>query len=207
MGPKQDEVLKAIAEVKRDTGDIKGRLDIIDQAVKSNKNTLDLHERKLDQVTEALNDREQHSRNSSIRIFGMSISKDAARDAIQTAKTVYDTVLKVILDEAVKNKDLHVVPQWFEVIEHCHTLKDIKDVGKPPVIVRFQCRLMRHLIFKYKKVVLTNVVNNLTNISIVEDLTSLNYKRLKDLRSKDVTAWTLSGRIYYMDKDNVKKRL
>ena len=209
MGPKQnnDEILKAIGDVKKDTGEIKLRLTDIEAAVKNNSTKVDEHELKLSKLSDALNDREQHSRNSSIRIFGMKVDPDTARDAISTAKAVYDDVLKVILDAAVEAGDLRVVPRWFELIEHCHCLKDIKNEGKPPIIVRFQSRLIRYLIFKFKKSVLTNADNDLSHISIVEDLTTMNYKKLKELRSKDVVAWSLSGRIFYKDKDGLKKSL
>ena len=50
-----------------------------------------------------------------------------------------------ILDAAVEKGLLHVIPKWFEVIEHCHTLPNAKVEGKPPIIVRFQSRLLRYL--------------------------------------------------------------
>ena len=197
---KLDELMKLCSDIKADTGDIKNRLALVEDSAKDNS-------AKIKSIEGSLNDREQHSRNSSIRVFGLKVAQDVAKDAVATAKLVFDEVLSPILDAAVEKGLLHVIPKWFEVIEHCHTLPNAKVEGKPPIIVRFQSRLLRYLVFKFKRQVLTDSERNLNHISIVEDLTSVNFKKLMHLRNeKKVTAWSMSGKIYY-EEDGVRKRL
>ena len=69
-----------------------------------------------------VNDREQHSRNGSIRISGLKISDDTSKDAISTSRLVYDNLLNPILSFEVKDKVIPKVPDLFELIEYAHTL-------------------------------------------------------------------------------------
>ena len=66
--------------------------------------------------------------------------------------------------------------------------------------------MVRDLVFTHKKTVLSDPQNKLEHISIVEDLTSLNYKKLQGLRKDNIQAWSLGGNIFYLDKKGVKKQ-
>ncbi len=90
------------------------------------------------------------------------------------------------------------------LIEHCHVVPDRQSKNTTPVIVRFQCRLMRNVILKTKKSVLPKI-EALKGISIAEDLTVINYQKLQGLLKKNIKAWSLGGKIMYMDKDGTKK--
>ena len=64
--------------------------------------------------------------------------------------TVYDTLLKHILDGAVENGEIPSVPNCEDLIEMAHILPAKKDCNKP-IIVRFYSRFMRSLVFCFRK--------------------------------------------------------
>ena len=97
----------------------------------------------------------------------------------------------------------------FEMIEHAQCLPTSKnlDPTKPvpakPIIVRFQSRLIRQLVFKYKKDQLDS------DVFIVEDLTGENFKRLKALKVNPEikSTWSMGGRIFYTRNDAPDNKL
>ena len=48
-------------------------------------------------------------------------------------------------------------------------------------------------------------INALKDISIAEDLTVINYQKRQGLLKKNIKAWSLGGKIMYMNKDGTKK--
>ena len=161
-------------------------------------------------LSSRLNDREQHSRNSSIRIFNYKMSDAVSRDSILTAKSVYSEILAPLLEKAVADGIFSEVPSVFDMIEHAHCLPPSKNIdpGRPvpakPIIVRFQSILIRQHVFKYKKAHLAD-----SQVFIVEDLTGENFKRLKALKADpDVkSAWSMGGRIFYARNDAPDQKL
>ena len=203
-----DDMNKKLDDIKEDTALNRKSLENIELSVKQNSDKISVHDNDISFLKSAVNDKEQHSRNSSIRILGLKLSDDEARDAGQTAKVVYSKVLKPILNLAVKEDLLSTIPAYFELIEHCHTLKAKPGSTKPvPIICRFQSRLVRQMVFKFKRQAMSDPDLNLSSISIVEDLTSANFKKLMSLRDKDIKCWSFGGHIYYVDADDNKKRL
>ena len=61
-------------------------------------------------LAKMVNEREQHSRNFSIRISGLKLKTDTYKNAISTSKAVYDAILKPILTLAVDDGVLTNVP-------------------------------------------------------------------------------------------------
>ena len=102
-----------------------------------------------------MNNREKHQCNSSIRIFGLEINDSDAKDPISTSGVIYNKLLKPVLELAVKDETLDKIPNMLELIEYAHVLpsRKIPSTGKKisPIICRFQSRLMRSIIFRYKK--------------------------------------------------------
>ena len=206
MTKKEDEILKLCSSIKSDTEDLREKFDALKQSVESKTSKLAIHEDKLSSIEMKLNHLEQHSRNFSLRIFGLKLDQETSRHSNSTAKVVYESVLTPILMKAVESGTLPSIPPLHRLIEQCHILKTSKSKDSTPVICRFQVRMIRDLVFTHKKTVLSDPQNKLEHISIVEDLTSLNYKKLQGLRKDNIQAWSLGGNIFYLDKKGVKKQ-
>ena len=209
-----DDLKTLVLALKESVDNLTKIFDSLDETLKKVKEENLQSQKIIRNLADMVNDREQHSRNSSIRISGLKISDDTSKDAISTSRLVYDNLLNPILSLAVKDKMIPKVPDMFELIEYAHTLPvRRKDPNKPtqqnPVIVRFQSRLLRQLVFKYKKSYLD--VQDRKHIFISEDLTSLNYKKLVELKndSNILAAWSLAGKIYFTEKKDpeMRKRL
>ena len=204
----KDDMNKKLDLIKEDTALNRKSLENIELSVKQNSDKISVHDNDISFLKSAVNDKEQHSRNSSIRILGLKLNENEARDAVLTAKVVYTKILQPILNLAVKEDLLSSIPAYFELIEHCHTLKAKPGSTKPAAIIcRFQSRLVRQLVFKFKRQAMSDPDLNLSSISIVEDLTSANFKKLMSLRDKDIKCWSFGGHIYYVDADDNKKRM
>lgn len=165
----------------------------------------------MNRLLQMVNQREQHSRNMSLRINGLKLSADAEKSALKTAEAIYDQLLYPILSEAVKDNVIDEVPKLMQTVEFAHQLPSKKSVSSNPnqIIVRMQSRLIRSLVFKYKKKLLH--APHLKGVYISDDLTALNYRKMMDCkRDPSVqTAWSTGGHIYYTKKTDpsVKIRL
>ena len=213
MPPKvNEEILKALADIKLELADIKSDLcDIksnmtkIEDAVKVNSTSIASNTANIETLASNLNDREQHNRNWSVRIFGVALPDGVATDPLSTANFVYDKIIKIVLANAVSDGVLHSVPPCVDVVDYAHTLRSSREDAPPPIILRFRSRIYRHLVFKSKKAVLsTSADSELSKVRIVEDLTRLNYSKLIELRKKEIKCWSMSGRIYFIE-DGVRK--
>ena len=104
-------------------------------------------------------------------------------------EAVYNTFVRPVLEEIVNkgNTDLTSVFGLLDCIENSHKLgKELSRNGKtlpPCVIVRFMRREIRDLVIKNRKLAPapgpTLVADGVTMFRVVEDLTHLNYERLK----------------------------
>ena len=78
-------------------------------------------------LAKMVNEREQHSRNFSIRISGLKLNADTYKNAISTSKAVYDSILKPILTLAVKDGVLSSVPDVWSLVEYAHMIPSKKQ--------------------------------------------------------------------------------
>ena len=185
--------------------DIRSRLEKIETDNEKFLNSVLNTNKRVDKIESSVNQLEQHSRNCSIRLFNLTLSNEDAKSALKTSKAVYK-VLSPILQCAVEDGELDEVPSIFRLIEYAHTLPTKGD-GPCPIIVRFQSRIYRSLIFSFKKDYFKR--NPSCKVSIFEDLTTSNFKLLKSLQQDDrvLAAWTAGGRCKYRLKsapDSVK---
>lgn len=218
MPPKAQDDIKALVISLKESLEEKldGLVERFDSLTKS-LNDVKMENTKMEKTVRNLsslvNDREQHSRNSSIRVSGIPISEETARDAIATSKLIYDSLLHPILSLAVNEEIIPSVPSLFQLVEHCHIIPSRKqDSSKPAepastVIVRFQSRLIRQLVFKFKKTYLD--VPDRRHIFIAEDLTKVNYIKLMEIKKNPNTsaAWSRAGKIFYTSKNEPNTRL
>ena len=213
MAPRKDtdaDMLKILSELREDIKSIRESQTSTEVTLTDINKKLDTQQQELDNMKEKmtdlerkLNDREQHSRNFSVRIFRLVLPDGVAKNSMLTADYVYQKVLLPILNHAVSAKTISVVPTLLHLIEHCHILPGKKPGEAVPILVRFQSRLIKEIIMRTKKDVMPGNPE-LKNVSICEDLTAANFARMKEFHKKDIKAWSMSGKIFYI-KDGEKK--
>jgi len=208
MGPKlkQDEILEALLELKEGIASITLKLDNFEtklthlsQSVKILESSVSKLEPRVHKHDVMINEREQHSRNSSVRVSGFKLP-DESKDPMSVALHIYNSLLKPILDLAVESKSISSVPPMVQLIEFAHCLPSKQDPA--PIIIRFQTRLLRQLVFKFKKPYFTK--KKISGLFISEDLTALNFKYLRDLKNNDkvLKAWSINGKLKFILKEN-----
>ena len=184
--PNDDEDLKSLILGNRTSMDDKFRklnqkFDSMSQTVvvlqEENKNLKE----ELERLRDMINRREQHSRNSSLRINGFKLNPEAEKSSLLTSEAVCNQLFHPILQEAVKDKIIQTVPPMFQTIEFSHQLPAKKngEIDTPKqILVRMQSRLLRSLVFKYKKKVLSDA--KYQGIYLSDDLTVHNHRRLME---------------------------
>lgn len=212
MGPKKNpeadptsvNALDIMLAVKSSVESLNVKVDSIQASLNLLQTQQVKSEKRIDQLAELINDREQHTRSFSVRISGLSVSEQVAKDSIQTASLVYEKLLKPIIALAVTDGSIPEIPSMWQMIENAHVLPSrSKDPNKPTatcIIVRFQSRLIRSLVFKFKRSYLSSSSD--TGIFINDDLTKTNHSRLMELKKRpDVaSAWSMNGKLFYTEK-------
>jgi len=156
-------------------------------------------------LKESFNDREQFFRMDTLRIFNVPGSNN---ETGLSAK-VYDTLLKPILAAARANGDLPTLPQVG------NTISEIFRAGRfaqgankppPPIIVKFCSSNIRMAILRNKRNNTPPPEVGNKRITIVEDLTPPNHKKMRDLLADERVekVWTLSGSIWFSTKKDKK---
>ena len=163
------------------------------------------------EVKRALNDLDQDSRGSSIRIIGLSISDTELQGGHEKAimKKAYDKIIKPILNAAKANGEIDSVPLLLNVLESGRFVSkpfvDKKGRTLPPVCcVKFCNRYVRNTVMRLKKEHLPDpsvaeIAAGTGRYLLVEDLTVTNAQKLKEFREHDRVerAWSIDGRIRY----------
>jgi hypothetical protein len=97
-----------------------------------------------------LNSVEQHNRSWSIRVMGLPVSAEEEKSSSLVKQQLYNSLLKPILEGAVAEGDLAVVPEVDSLLEMAHVLP-AKEGATKPIIACFHARELRGLIFRHKK--------------------------------------------------------
>jgi hypothetical protein len=150
-----------------------------------------------------VNDLEQHNRSWSVRILGLPLTPTEEKSSLLVRDKVYSSVIRPILEGAVKEGDLqHVPPKANDVIEMAHPLR-AKDGAIKPIIVHFFARETRALVFRHKKAYAPKLTDGPSKgrycYSVFEDLTAITFAKMRALAADDRVAasWTAHGQIRY----------
>jgi len=196
----------------------------------SKVNTLETKVEQLQKETKELlgnvNDREQYARSWSIRINGLSVSKeDEEKFGKDRAvmKKAYDKILKPILVAAKEEGALETVPaSYYNLLENGHKLPFIKrpgaspskPSGPPAIIVRFSSRFMRNTVLRHKKKhmpipSIAEVAGGSSKYSIYEDLTKANFNLLRSLigDTRFSKCWSVDGKIRFILDGDLSNRI
>lgn len=158
-----------LEEVKDSVNAIKQQLSTLESNFSTVSKKVEAQEGKVSKLEDKLNEREQHSRNSSVRIFGLQLSQEVSKDAVKTSEVVYSKVLKPILELVVKEVTIFSVPGMLDVIEYSYCLPKTQNQDHAPIICRFHSCILRMLTFKHKREFLSK---QSSKIYITEDLTA-----------------------------------
>lgn len=158
-----------------------------------------------------MNDKEQRSRNYSVRIFNLPVgAADPTKppSPIEVLNHVYETLIKPALSISVAKGEIPTVPNCLDVLEFGHTLplSNQSTTRVPPIIIRFFSRSYRTLFMRHKKEILLelNKSNVGQAIGIFEDLTATNFRRRQEIANDPLVdkAFTLNGQIKYFLKSD-----
>jgi hypothetical protein len=155
-----------------------------------------------------LNNVEQHNRAWSVRVMGLPLTADEERSSKLVKRKLFDTLLRPILEGAVREGDLDEVPLNAEnLLEMAHALP-AKEGAVKPIIARFHAREMRSLVFRHKKRFAPKYEagpqKDRFKYLIFEDLTRLNFNKMRALAAdpRVAAAWSANGQIRYRIGDD-----
>ena len=173
-------------------------------------------------VRKQLNNVDQESRGSCIRIMGLTITEAELEGGQEKAimRKAYDKLIQPILTAAKTKGDIDSVPIMHNLLEQgrfvSKAIVDKKGRTLPPVcLVRFSNRYMRNTVMRLKKDHMPDPSDaekaaGTSKYIFVEDLTQVNAKKLKEFRDSQhiERAWTVDGRIRFTvvgDINNVRR--
>ena len=139
------------ATAKENKDEIKSLMDRT-QALETQNTEKD---NKIKELTDEINDTQQHQRNFSIRIKGLHVPKEYKDE--EFLKYVYTQAIQPTLEFAKLKGEISQVPEYDKVIEHGHVLPSRSSpagsrrsqTGPPLIILRFLSRPIRAKVIKF----------------------------------------------------------
>jgi hypothetical protein len=127
--------------------------------------------------------------------MGLPLTADEERSSKLVKCKLFDTLLRPILEGAVREGDLDEVPLNAEnLLEMAHALP-AKEGAVKPIIARFHAREMRSLVFRHKKRFAPKFEagpqKDRFKYLIFEDLTRLNFNKMRALAA--ILGWQPPG--------------
>jgi hypothetical protein len=211
--------------------DLTTKVDAQNKIMADQKTALDAQDKTIKQLKNSLNDREQYTRNYSVRIFNHALPTETNEtDVNQVLKNVYETLLVPILTLAVGDGTITSIPSQETLLEYGHILGKGKNGVPPAIIIKFYSRFYRSVLFRYKRAYLnpytsrramgpqgspaspsdqsTPPPTTASPTYINEDLTTATYIKLKEMiKDRDIKkVWTMNGKIRYLthEENDVK---
>jgi hypothetical protein len=159
-----------------------------------------------------LNSVEQHNRSWSIRVMGLPLTADDEKSSSRVKQQLYNSLLKPILEGAVAEGELAVVPGVDSLLEMAHVLP-AKEGATKPIIARFHARELRSLVFRHKKQFApkhtTGPMKDRYKYLLFEDLTRLTFTKMRALAQDPSVAacWSANGQLRYrlVDDPTIRK--
>lgn len=186
--------LKKIAEMQKVCDEQQLQIDKLKEQVESNNDVNSNCKQDIRNLTISINNLEQYSRRSNIRIHGLAVKGNGeCKEAVCA-----------FIRSNLKNKDGSVLEVNERDIDAAHPLPSsptsTSTNSKSTVIVKFHERALRDRIIKNRRQLKGKPW------SINEDLTAKNAKLLKELNfSKDFSsAWSWGGKIFAIRKTGDK---
>jgi hypothetical protein len=202
-------LITSVSQIKTKLDSVDSRLDAI-AALQTQVNTLT---KETEYLKKTINNLDQEARCKTVRIIGLAISEADIKQHGQDKaimKKAYDKLIKPILAAAKVKGEIETIPVLLNVLEQGRFagrgVMDQQGRSLPPICsVSFTNRFLRNVVMRYKKDNIPSPTDaeraaGINRFAIVEDLTSVNAKRLKEYRddSRVSRAWTVDGRIRFV---------
>ena len=170
-------------------------------------------DKEVSTLKEVVNNREQQSRNNSIRLYGLCSSEQDTKDGGKMlAKRVYDSFVKPVLAAAKAGKHIEAVPSQTNSILEVYRVQSnqvrIPGQAPPPpspIVVKFTSHSLRLAFLRNKKASLPppsedDKAAGTKKYAAVEDLTGPTYKKFKEMVESSLIekVWSVEGRLRYM---------
>ena len=171
----------------------------------------------IQSLNHRLNELEQYTRGSSIRVLNVPLTNEEERDNGKVADKLYNLVLLPLLEGALEKGAIQDIPTREQLIEKAH-IRPGKQGEHKPIIARFFNRELRAVCFLHKKEFANRVLAATANeragsycFPFYEDLTKANFTMMRTIGAhKDVqSCWSVNGQIRFKKVDStvVKKVL
>ena len=174
----------------------------------------------IQNLNHRLNDLEQYTRGSSIRVLNVPLTNEEERNNSMVADKLYNLVLLPLLKGAIEKEAISYIPTREQLIEKAHVLPG-KDGEHKPIIARFYNRELRAVCFQHKKEFAERVQASATAggkskeraggycFPFYEDLTRANFLMMRAIGAhKDVqSCWSINGQLKFkmVDSTTVRK--
>jgi hypothetical protein len=194
-------IYKSMKRIEASNEKLESKVIVLESNVDQlNKKVLDLQN--------IVNAREQQLRGLSVRISGIPFSDEekASTDGKFLTKKVYDKLLLPVLNHAKSRNNIERIPSMSNTIQQCYRVGAASartgTGAPPPIVLKFSNEAIRLTVLKNKRNGIPSPPQEEKDMGIVrynisEDLTPLCYKLMKELqRHEDVAkVWTVEGRI------------
>lgn len=202
---KLDFIIQQSLKTTEQVGEIRQLLGNHQSRILRVEKELDSTQNQLKKMQEQLNRQEQLSKNLNIRVSGVPVSPDA-----NTAKAVYDKVLKPIISTAKNQEAITSVPQLANCITSAYRLRSrsgqAPSDSPPQILVKLSSSNIKSHIFNHKKETFPPPSKDDpgSGVFISEELTTLPYRCLKALKadSRVKGAWSTDGAVKFTLKDD-----
>jgi hypothetical protein len=197
---KLDSLAKDVADLKKLLADSEARNAELHTQLKERDADVHALKRQLNSV-------EQHNRAWSVRVMGLPITADEEKSSSLVKQQLYNNLLKPILEGAVAEGDLTVVPPVDALLEMAHVLPAKEGVTKP-IIARFYSRELRSLVFRHKKrFAPKHSAGNMKDrykYLIFEDLTKVTFAKMRAIALDPGVAacWSSNGQLRFRRVDD-----
>jgi len=205
---------KEVATVKASVENLQARVTATETDIGSSQN-------EIKQLKNTVNRLEQANKNLTIRIMGIPLVEGE-----NVAKVAYDRVIKPILVKAKDNNKISTIPQLATLITEAYRVRprlsdevmlSDRPIYPPHIILKLSSPQFKTVIFSTKKDGLPSPSEaeraaGIKRFAVVEELTSLTFKYLKQLREcrQVERAWTVNGQILYIlngDQQRIVRRI
>ena len=155
-----EDLYRVIQDLKKELSDKIGahtaRFDQLEHLLKQQQQenrelqaALEEKDREVYSIRRRANDQEQYMRSWSIRILDLPVLGDS-HDNDNVMRTVFDKLLRPILQAAVDKQLLVQLPHYTTILETAHILPG-KPNSTPPIIARFYSRNIKAMVFRLKR--------------------------------------------------------
>jgi hypothetical protein len=164
-----------------------------------------------------INTMEQYNRSWSVRISNVPLTDEEERSTILMRDKIHQLVFLPILTGAKEAGELNHIPAAHDLLEMVHVLPSKPGTHKP-IIARFRDRFLRSLCLRLKKIYAPRTPGGSSSggargggggsrsggegrfiFPFHEDMTSLNYKKMKAIAADDrvLACWSINGQLRY----------